>query len=158
MPSFDSGTGNLNFSNVLASGDYSLRITNGGTPTETFSLNLDASNVAKPKPDVSVGLTATATTGVNVYSPAVQTALANSRRAATGDRLLPRRQRRSPRGHDADRRNRRKHPLRVAYNSSAGNVTAAVVAGTFTTASITEDGAPVSLSAQVTPNKRNKES
>ncbi len=78
----DSGTGNVDFSQVLESGDYSLRITNGGTPTQTFSLNLDASNVAKPKPDVSVGLTAAATTGVNVYSPAVQTALATSRRAA----------------------------------------------------------------------------
>lgn len=151
-----SGTGNLSFSNVLASGDYGLRITNGGTPTETFSLNLDASNVAKPKPDVSVGLTATATTGVNVYSPTVQTALANSRRAAPvtvfflvdNDGPLADTMRIAGTGGNI--------LFGVAYNSSAGNVTAAVVAGTFTTASITEDGAPVSLSAQVTPNTRNK--
>jgi hypothetical protein len=152
----DSGTGNVDFSQVLESGDYSLRITNGGTPTQTFSLNLDASNVAEPKPDVSVGLTAAATTGVNVYSPAVQTALANSRRAAPvtvfflidNDGPLADTMRIAGTGGNT--------LFGVAYNSSAGNVTATVVAGTFTTASITEDGAPVSLSAQVTPNKRNK--
>ena len=152
----DSGTGNLSFLEALASGDYSLRITNGGTSTETFSLNLDASDVAEPKPDVSVGLTATATTGVNVYSPAVQSALANSRRAAPvtvfflvdNDGPIADTMRISgTRGNTL---------FGVAYNSSAGNVTAAVVAGTFTTASITEGGALVSLSARVTPNKKNK--
>jgi hypothetical protein len=152
----DSGTGNLDFSDALVAGDYSLRISNGGANTETFSLNLDASNEAEPKPDVSVGTTAAATTGVNVYSPAVQSALATSRRAAPvsvfflidNDGPLADTMRIGGTGGNG--------LFGVVYNSNAGNVTAAVVAGTLTTGVIDEDDAPVSLSARITPNKRNK--
>ncbi len=151
-----SGTGNLSFSGALASGDYSLRITNGGTPTETFSLNLDASNVAKPKPDVSVGLTATATTGIDIYSPAVQKAIATSRRAAPvsvfflvdNDGPLSDSMKIGGTGGNG--------LFGVAYNSNAGNVTASVITGTLTTGVLAEGDAPVSLSARITPNKNSK--
>jgi uncharacterized repeat protein (TIGR02543 family) len=151
-----SGTGNLAFTGTLASGDYRIRITNTGVPTQTFSLNLNAANEAKPKPDISVGPSSSATTGVNLYSPTVQSATVTSKKAAAvsvffridNDGPLPSSMKiRGTRGNTL---------FGVAYSASSGNVTAAVVAGTFTTAVLDEDDAPVPISARITPNKKNK--
>ncbi len=150
----DSGTGNLSFLGALASGDYSLRITNGGSPTETFSLNLDASNVAEPKPDVSVGTSATAPNGVDVYSPAAQSVAITSSKAnavsgffavdndgALDDTFKVQASAGNPN-------------FAVSYFQGAINVTAQVIAGTFTTASLADGDAAVSFRAAVTPNKK----
>lgn len=149
-----SGTGNLSFSGALASGDYSLRITNGGTPTQTFSLNLDASSVAQPRPDVQVGPTAAAAIGNNVYSPALQRTIIVSKKAAKkngfalvgNDGTLP----------DALKvqAGRGNAFFKVVYTGPGGNITAALNAGSFTTAVLTQGGPTVSIRATVTPNKK----
>lgn len=150
----DSGTGNVAVSDVLTAGNYSLSVTNTGGAAQTFSLNLDASNEAEPKPDVSVGLTATATTGINVYSPAAQSAIAISKRAvpktvfALVDNDGPLDDTMKLQGSAGNAL------FAVAYTGPGGNITAQMVTGTFTTASLAEADAPVSISAKVTPNKR----
>ncbi|MBU6180487.1 MAG: hypothetical protein KGR69_12550, partial [Verrucomicrobia bacterium] len=153
-----SGTGNLAFSGALTSGEYRIRISNTGVPTQTFSLNLNASSVAKPKPDVAGGLFS-ATTGSNVYSPTPQAVVASSKKAAPvtllfaidNDGPLSDSMRVSGTGSAAD------GSFAISYTSpTAGNVTAGVIAGTYTTPVITESGAAVPLSAQITPNKNSK--
>jgi hypothetical protein len=150
----DSGTGNLNFSDVLASGDYSLRITTGGASTENFSLNLDASTVAEPKADVSVGTSATAPIGVDVYSPAAQSVAITSLKANAVSGFF---------AVDNDgplddtfkvQASAGNPNFAVSYFQGTTNVTAQVIAGTFTTASLADGDAAVSFRAAVTPNKK----
>lgn len=153
----DSGTGNIDFQGVLAAGDYSLRVTNDpGAPTETFSLDLDASNEAAPKPDVSVGTTAVAPIGADVYSPTLQRVVVTSKRAVPKT-VFARVDNDGPLPDSFKILGTRGNALfGVAYTGPGGNITAQVVAGTFTTAVLDEDDAPVSIQARVTPNKRSK--
>ncbi len=153
----DSGMGNVDFSSVLALGGYQLRITNPGASTETYSLNLDASTPASPRPDVSVGLDRTASSGVDLYNPPApqQSVLAISTKAAIknvffridNDGPLPDAMRINGPGHDSR--------FRVLYVLAGRNVTAEVIAGTATTAVLAAADAPVPLFVRISPNRKN---
>jgi hypothetical protein len=152
-----SGTGNVDFSSALALGGYKLRITNPGSSTETFSLNLDASTPASPRPDISVGLDPTASSGVDLYDPPApqQSVLAISTKAAIknvffridNDGPLPDAMRINGPGHDSR--------FRVLYVMAGRNVTAGVIAGTATTAVLAAADAPVPLFVRISPNRKN---
>ena len=152
-----SGTGNVDFTRGLALGGYRLRITNPGSSTETFSLNLDASTPASPRPDVSVGLDPTASSGVDLYDPPApqQSVLAISTKAAIknvffridNDGPLPDAMRINGPGSDSR--------FRVAYVLAGRNVTAAVIAGTATTSVLAAADAPVPLFVRISPNRKN---
>ena len=152
-----SGTGNIDFSNALALGGYKLRITNPGVSTETFSLNLDASTPVSPRPDISVGLDPTASSGADLYDPPApqQSVLAVSTKAAIknvffridNDGPLPDAMRINGPGHDSR--------FRVLYVLSGRNVTAAVIAGTATTSVLAAADAPVPLFVRISPNRKN---
>jgi sulfatase modifying factor 1 len=153
----DSGTGNVDFSGVLALGSYRLRITNPGSSTETFSLNLDASTLASPRPDISVGLDPTASSGVDLYDPPApqQSVLAISTKAAIknvffridNDGPLPDAMRINGPGSDSR--------FRVAYVLAGRNVTAAVIAGTAATPVLAAADAPVPLFVRISPTRKN---
>ncbi len=153
----DSGTGNVDFSSGLALGGYQLRITNPGSSTETFSLNLDASTPASPRPDISVGLDPTASSGVDLYDPPApqQSVLAISTRLAIknvffridNDGPLPDAMRINGPGHDSR--------FRVLYVLAGRNVTAAVIAGTAATSVLAAADAPVPLFVRISPNRKN---
>jgi len=76
----DSGSGNVDFGGLLLSGQYLLTVTSTGGTTQTFSLDLDASLEAVPKPDLSIGADPTAATGVGLYPPTPQSIAVLSRR------------------------------------------------------------------------------
>ena len=150
----DSGTGVVSYADILAAGDYTLRLTNSaGTPV-TVSLDLDASSAAEPKTDVSVGSAATAPVGIDVYSPTAQSVAITSSKAnaVTGYFAV-----------DNDgavddifkvQASAGNSNFAVSYFQGADNVTAQVVAGTFTTASLSKTSSAVIFRAAVTPNKK----
>ncbi len=152
-----SGTGNVDFSGGLALGGYRLRITNPGAATETFSLNLDASTPASPRPDVSVGLDPTASSGVDLYNPPApqQSVLAISTKAAIknvffridNDGPVPDAMRINGPGPDSR--------FRVSYVLAGRNVTAGVIAGTATTSVLAASDWPVPLFVRISPNRKN---
>jgi len=146
-----SGTGLVNYADILAAGDYTLRLTNSaGTPV-TVSLSLGAD---EPKPDVSVGSAATAPVGIDVYSPTAQSVAITSSKAnaVTGYFAV-----------DNDgavddifkvQASAGNSNFAVSYFQGADNVTAQVVAGTFETASLSKTSSAVIFRAAVTPNKK----
>lgn len=149
-----SGTGNVTYADVLTAGDYTLRLTNTGGTAETVSFELDVSNAAEPRPDVSVGTSAAAPIGADVYSPAAQTVAITSKKANAVSGFF---------SVDNDgplddtfkvQASAGNSLFGVAYFQGTTNVTAQVIAGTFTTASIAEGDAPLSFRAAVTPNKK----
>jgi hypothetical protein len=152
-----SGTGNVSLSQPLQWGDYRLRITNPGATAETVSFDLDTTTPADPRPDVSVGPNASATTGVDDYGPALSTQKVEieTRKALAktvyflidNDGTLPDAMRVS--GPDSDAR------FKVSYTLAGRNVTAAVIAGTATTAVIGEADVPVAMTARITPIRSN---
>jgi len=151
----DTGTGNLNFTGPLAWGDYQLRVSNSGVSSETFSLNLDVSNPASPRPDISVGLDATAPSGADIYGPAspAQYALATTTLARgkdiffriDNDGALPDSMRIS-----ASPSN---NLFRVRYFVAGINQTAAMIVGVASTIQIDSDDAPVSVRARISPDR-----
>jgi hypothetical protein len=150
----DSGTGVVSYADILAAGDYTLRLTNSaGTPV-TVSLDLDASSAAEPKTDVSVGSAATAPVGIDVYSPTAQSVAITSSKAnaVTGYFAV-----------DNDgavddtfkvQASAGNSNFAVSYFHGADNVTAQVTAGTFETASLSKTSSAVIFRAAVTPNKK----
>jgi hypothetical protein len=149
-----SGTGNVNYADVLTAGAYTLRLTNSGVTTETVSLDLDASNAAESKPDVSVGSAATAPVGIDVYSPTPQSVSITSVKANAVSGFF---------AVDNDgpvddtfkvQASAGNSLFAVSYFQGADNVTAQVVAGTFTTASLADSDSAVVFRAAVTPNKK----
>lgn len=154
------GSDNLSLSKAIPLGNYRLRITNPGVSTETFSLNLDASVPADPKPDISVGLEATTatnpTSGIDAYfaAPSLsQYAITTSSKAAAkdffflidNDDALPDSIKISGSGPNTK--------YKIAYKLAGKNVTAAVIAGTAKTVVIDSDDAPVPFSVKVSPNR-----
>ena len=152
-----SGSGNINFSRALAWGNYRLLVTNPGTTEETFSSTIDISFPADPQPDISVGLDATASSGIDIHGPASssQFALGVSRRAVPrdihfridNDGTLADSMRISGPGSDSR--------FRISYKLVGKNVTAGVIAGTAATPVIDTNDAPISLSARILPNRSN---
>jgi hypothetical protein len=153
-PLVASGTGNVDFSGLLLSGNYVLSITSTGGTTQTFSLDLDASLKAVPRPDVSIGSDPTAATGAEVYSPVVQSVALLSRRGApvslfakvANEGILP--DAMTLRGSSGD------NFFAVSYATAEGNVTAQMIAGSFATSVMGQDDPPVALTVSVSPNKR----
>jgi hypothetical protein len=150
----DSGSGNVDFGGLLPTGQYLLSLTGTGDDPQTFSLELDASIEAVPKPDLSIGTTPSAPIGINAYAPTMQQGSVNSQRAAPktffaqvgNDGLLPdAMQLRGSAGNSL---------FAVGYFSGGGNVTAQMIAGTFATAVMGPDDPPIGLSVTITPNKR----
>jgi hypothetical protein len=109
---------------------------------------------AVPKPDLSIGADPTAATGAEEYSPVIQSVALLSRRGATvklfakvaNEGLLPDAMR--LRGSSGD------NFFAVSYATAEGNVTAAVIAGSFATPVLSQDDSPVNLTVSVSPNKR----
>jgi hypothetical protein len=150
-----SGTGNVAFTDPLTNGSYSLRITNGGASTETFDLVVDGSDVQNPRPDVSVGLTPSATEGANVYDPTVQSEYQTTREAKPRDYwfLL---------GNDGPIPDSmkvyatiggRNDMFKTAYKVGIKNITASLFTGKYRTPVLSSSDAPVSLFARVSPNR-----
>ncbi len=133
----DSGTGNVDFEDVLDSGDYSLRITNDGGTDETFELALDASD------EVSVAPSVTVSPG-SVYSkkagPVSATATVRNNSALAGTFRVS-----AGRGNSL---------FGAIYRNGSTNITAAVTAGTYQTPSISLGNGAVSIRATITPNKK----
>jgi hypothetical protein len=150
----DSGSGNVDFGGLLLTGQYLLTVTSTGGTTQTFSLDLDASTEAVPKPDLSIGSDPTAATGVGVYPPTPQSIALLSRRGApvtlfakvANEGLLP--DAMKLRGSSGDKF------FAVSYTTAGANVTAAVIAGSFATPVLSQDDSAVTLSVSVSPNKR----
>ena len=155
-----SGTGNVAFANPLTNGSYSLRITNGGTSTETFDLVVDGSDVQNPRPDVSVGLTAvTATEGANVYSPTAQIEIQTTREAKPKDFVFLL-------GNDGPIPDSmkvyatiggRNDMFKTAYKVGIKNITASLLTGKYRTPVLSSSDAPVALSVKVSPNRARTE-
>jgi hypothetical protein len=150
----DSGSGNVDFGGLLLSGQYLLTVTSNGGTTQTFSLNLDASIEAVPKPDLSIGSDPTAATGVGVYPPTAQSIALLSRRGdpvtffakVANEGLLPAAiELRGSGGNSL---------FAVSYTTAGANVTASVIAVTFATEVIGPDNAAVGMTITITPNKR----
>jgi hypothetical protein len=152
-----SGTGDVSLTQALQWGDYRLRITNPGATAETISFDLDVTTPADPRPDVSVGPNSSATTGVDDYGPALSTQKVEieTRKALAktvfflidNDGTLPDAMRVS--GPASDSR------FKVSYTLAGRNLTAAVIAGTATTAVLSEGDAPVAMTARITPIRSN---
>jgi uncharacterized delta-60 repeat protein len=150
----DSGSGNVDFSGLLLSGDYVLSLTSTGGTTQTFSLDLDASVEAVPKPDLSIGSDPTAATGAEEYSPVVQSVALLSRRGdpvtffakVANEGLLP--DAMTLRGSSGD------NFFAVSYATAEGNVTAQMITGSFATPVMGQDDAAVGMTVTITPNKR----
>jgi len=130
------GAGNFALNELLEAGTYTLRMT-AGASAETFSLSFDASNQVTVSPLVTV---APATITSKKARPVSSTAtirnlspLADTFRvsAGAGNRLFG-----------------------AAYFDATGNVTAALLTGTYETPSLDESASPVSIRAAVTPNKK----
>jgi len=154
------GTGNVAFTDPLTNGSYSLRITNGGSSTETFDLVVDGSDVQNPRPDVSVGLTAvTATEGANVYSPTAQIEIQTTREAKPRDFVFLL-------GNDGPIPDSmkvyatiggRNDMFKTAYKVGIKNITASLLTGKYRTPVLSSSDAPVALSVKVSPNRARTE-
>lgn len=148
-----SGNGNVAFAGVLVQGSYLLKVTNAGSAPGTYSLEVDASSDAVPRPDVSIGRSAFAVIGRNVYTPSPQVASVFSRRGAKvmllslieNDSDLPEPMRvRGSAGNGT---------FSVRYVLAGANITAQVVAGIFTTAELAAGDEPVQIAISVEPNR-----
>lgn len=147
------GSGNLAISELLDAGAYRLVFGNPGATTETFSLNLDGSATAAPRPDISVGPNAAAPIGANAYA-GVQRATIIARRAA-------------PRNGFANVDNDGAQPtairfqarrgnslFRVSYLGPGGNITAQAIGAGFQTPVLAQGDAAIGFRARVIPNRR----
>jgi hypothetical protein len=149
-----SGNGNVAFAGVLAPGSYLLNVTNPGSTAGTYSLEVDASSDAVPRPDVSIGRSAFAANGRNVYAPSPQVASVFSRRGAPlmllslieNDSDLPEAMKvRGSAGNST---------FSVKYVFGWSNITSQVIAGTFTTAELVAGDEPVQIAVSMVPNRR----
>jgi hypothetical protein len=150
------GDADFTISELLRAGDYVLRIhrTAGIGTSAAYSLDLDASVAAVPRPDVSVGTTTSASVGKSVYLPTGQEVTLNTRRlgpvnlyAAVANRgNLPDTLTASAGGGT--------RAFGVRWFSGVANVTAGLITGTFLTQELTASSAEVSLRAEVSPDGR----
>lgn len=152
-----SGAGDLNFTGPLAWGDYQLRISNTGVSQETYDLDLDISTLANPRPDISVGTDALASSGVDIYGPSslAQYAVDTTTKAlprnffflVDNDDILS----------DSMRiyASATNNLFRTTYWIGDRNQTAAMIVGLATTGQIAENDAPVLIRARVLPDRRN---
>lgn len=141
----DSGTGNVDFSELLTAGDYLLSVTNTGGTAETFAMTLDASNEARALPRVTVGPNAAAN---------LPRAVIVSKRAAPKNVFI----KLANQGQLPDtlraRATKGNSMFRVSYSGPGGNLTAALTRGAYTTSTLEAGTAAVLVRGKVIPNKR----
>jgi hypothetical protein len=150
------GDANFDLEEILLAGNYSLHVfrEEDGGPAQTFELTIDASVAAASRPDVAVGASPAGLQGVGSFAPALQsTALISVRaNAVTAHSTFS---------------NRGKLPdvlfgsatggsalFAVSYFGPAGNITAGLLTGTYTTPEMDENTAPIVIRATITPNKK----
>lgn len=145
------GTGPVDIDQVLEAGAYRLLITGGGS-AETFSLDLDGSNAAEVRPDATVGRSVAAQVGNDQYAGLQRTILTSRRaRSVTGFFTI---------GNDgtlADtigvRGGGGNRTFRITH-TQGGNVTGAIIAGTFATPTLVAGDPAVVIRTTVAPNRR----
>lgn len=141
-------------------GNVTVRVSQAGNDLHAAADPVEHTfEVLLPRPDVAVGRSPSSLSGSEVYSPGVQLASLVSSKArpvtgylALGNRVvLP-----DDRAADAVvlRGDRGNAFFKVAYLATTGNVTAAVLAGTYRTPMIDADDGSVLLRVAVTPNKK----
>lgn len=147
------GNGNFLINKGLAAGDYVIEITGGAAPA-TFSLALDATGTAAAITDVSVGTSAVAPIGAGVYAPVAQAVSISSKGAKPVSGYFAV----DNDGPLDDTFTVQASPgnglFKVAYFQGSSNVTAQVIAGTYTTPSLAEDDDAIGFKISVTPNKK----
>jgi uncharacterized repeat protein (TIGR02543 family) len=148
-----SGTGNLAINELLAAGNYYLTLTNATASAATFSLNLDGSSAANPRPDVSVGPNAAAPIGVGRYA-GVQRATIVARNAAARNGFARVKNDGAQPTAVRVQANRGNATFRVTYFGPGGNRTAQMTAAGFVTAVLAQGSPPVSFRANIVPNRR----
>jgi hypothetical protein len=150
------GDSNFDLEQLLLAGDYAFHVYRqpGSGAAQAFNLTIDASVVAASRPDIGVGASAAGLQGVGLYAPASQSAalISTKANAVTGHATLS---------------NRGKLPdvlkgsatggsdlFAVSYFDPTGNITAGLLMGTYATAEMDENTAPVAIRATITPNKK----
>ena len=117
-------------------------------------LTIDASTVAASRPDVAVGASPGALQGVGLYAPTNQLVALVSKKAnavvgyaglSNGGNLPDVLVARVSGGNTL---------FSVSYFDATGNITAELLAGTYTTPEMDENGTPVVIRAIIVPNKK----
>jgi alpha-tubulin suppressor-like RCC1 family protein len=150
--------GNFASEQLLLQGDYRLELSldplGGSAPTD-YQLDLDASKVALPAPDVAVGVTPGVLTGsgaIGAGSSQRLSLVSRALRPVTAVAVI------TNRGDLPDdmtvRGSAGSSLFRVDYSGDEGNISAAIVAGTYPTGLIGESSEPVNISVTVSPNRR----
>jgi hypothetical protein len=149
------GDADFDFEELLLAGGYALEVyrLEGAGGAQGYTLTIDASVVAETRPDVSVGATAAAAVGAGVYSPGQLVVLTSLRaRPVNGYAAV------ANRGNLPDTKSVRaldgNANFRVAYFGPGGNLTAALVAGSYRTPELESADAGVAIRARVTPDRR----
>jgi formylglycine-generating enzyme required for sulfatase activity len=155
ITTFD-GDANFDLEELLLAGGYVLHVFregDGGT-VRTYDLTIDASVVAASRPDLAVGASPAALSGVGLYAPASQAAalISKKAKAVTGYASL------SNRGNLPDvlaaRATGGSALFAVSYFGPAGNVTAGLLTGTYVTPEMNENDTAIVIRASITPNKK----
>jgi hypothetical protein len=152
----NAGTGsNFQIDQALAPGTYYVEVTGTGTaPTGDYQVDIDATLDPVFRPDTLAGRTLATAIGNNLYG-AGQTLLITTRRAAPVNGIFAI-------GNDGDLADacllsggRGNSLFSVSYTHAvAGNITAAIQAGTATTGIIAPGGSPYLVNVSIVPNKK----
>jgi hypothetical protein len=150
------GDSDFDLEQLLLAGDYTFHVfrqDDMGT-SQSFALEIDASVVAASRPDLAVGASAARLQGIGIYAPASQSAalISKKAKAVTAYAGL------SNRGNLPDvlvgSATAGSRLFAVSYFDPAGNITAGLLTGTYTTPEMDENAAPVVIRATITPNKK----
>lgn len=148
------GDGEVIFDELLLATSYVLEIQRqpGTGSALAYQLEIDARVEAVTRPDVAVGPSAARLVGRLAYPPSRQTATVLSLKARPVTAALAL----ANRGNRPDRlllRGRNGEPfLKVTYFGPTGNITSAVVTGTYRTPEIDESDAEILVRVSVKPN------
>jgi len=147
------GDGDFELERLLMPGDYVLEVYRqpGEGPSQSYTLDIDASTAAASRPDVAVGASAARMTGRNVFGGRQQAKLVSRKaRPVTGHVRVGNRGKLPDvlgvRGTSGNRF------FKIAY-FARGNVTAAMRTGTHRTPTLA-DGAEAAIRVAVKPDRR----
>lgn len=150
------GDGNFDLNEVLFPGAYKLEVSreDGVGPAGNYVLTIDASEVAETRPDVAVGASAAALSGQGVYLPSGQTASVTSVRSKPVNAFAEL----SNQGNLPDVLSVRATDgnafFRVTYLGPEGNITVALLTGTYQSPELTSGDGGRSVQTIVSPNKK----
>lgn len=155
IASFSEDT-NFDIEELLLAGGYVLNVFReaDGAPAQTFNLTIDASTIAASRPDLAVGASPAALSGVELYAPASQAAalISKKAKAVTGYASL------SNRGNLPDvlaaSATGGSALFAVSYFGPEGNITAGLLTGTYRTPGMVDSTEPVIIRASIAPNKK----